>query len=176
MTRTCRSRDGTEVHGQTFVNVFAPTDAHGQCLPADSKSLPIISRVSHVRLDFNGHRGHHFGFQLVRSASCWVAMFVFDLAVPASIVGGNPEELVHVFRWNGSVPWMGCKPWLDGSLLSSPTRTQRQRCCLEDLCHEVTSQPFTETGWTSSGDSPKTLPSCLLQVRATAQCSQQTHR
>ena len=44
---------------------------------------------------FNGHGGHDFGFQLVRNASL-LSVFVFEMAVPASIVGGNPEELVRV--------------------------------------------------------------------------------
>ena len=50
VTKTCRSRDGTEVHGQRFISVFATSYAYSRCLRGDSKSLPIISRVSQVML------------------------------------------------------------------------------------------------------------------------------
>ena len=50
VTKTRRSSDGTEIHAQRFISVLVPTYAFSQCLRGDSKSIPLISRVSQVML------------------------------------------------------------------------------------------------------------------------------
>ena len=68
------------------------------------------------------------------------------------------------FRWNRSVPWILYTPWLDASFLSSLSWTQRQSCCVDDLCRKVTSQPFTQTQWTSSSDTQKLFQAACCKL------------
>ena len=116
VTKTRRSSDGTEVHSQTFVNVFAPTDAHGQCLPADSKSLPIISRVSQVTLgDCEFQWTPRTSLRLstcsesaiVPGGQCSFSTWLYQLALWVE----HPEELVREGVTHHSDGTGRCRGW-----------------------------------------------------------------
>ena len=101
VTKALRSSDGTDVHSQRFISNSVPINAYSRCSRGGSESLPIVSRVSQVMLG-DGEwlsmetDGTTSAFNLFEIPPCCVAMFVFEMAIPASIVGRNPEELVLV--------------------------------------------------------------------------------
>ena len=134
---------------QRIISVFVQTYAYSRCFRGESKSHTIKSWVSQVML---GHGEWQWtprtSLRLSTASKCLPAgwpMFVFEMAGPASIVGGSPEELSPCDVTHHS----------DGT---GPCRRHGT-----SYGYTVTSQPSIYTEWTSSSrEIPLRRPSRTL--------------
>ena len=92
---------GKRVHHLRFITILVPSNAFLRRLRGDSQTLPYLGQLSLLNLEADEmmwmeSEDMESCFNLFQMPLEWLGAFAFSKLVPRSVVGGSPNEMMHV--------------------------------------------------------------------------------
>ena len=103
--------DGKREHHLRFISILCPINAYLRRLRGDSHTLPYLGQASLILLEedevlIDDGADMEGCFNIFYLPDEWLGYFCFEKQVPASVIGGNPNDLVYISIRTVPMGWL----------------------------------------------------------------------